>query len=254
MELHQALIQDYVDGQSSLEVAKKYNMALTTVTRILKKSGVTRSRSESQKLALEKGKSINPTKGVGHSKATKEALSENGAHRWARLTGPERQVFKDRAKERWDLIDPEKKKEMQSLAGSALQKTTKEGSLAEKLVAQALIDAGYVVRRQVKNYMNGAYEIDILLPDDGIVVELDGPQHFLPIWGEERLQKTIQNDMTKNGVLMGYGLTVIRVKYIVKNLTEKIKRDLCSQVKKLVASVVANKTDKKLIEVEFKNG
>jgi very-short-patch-repair endonuclease len=253
MELYSEMIKDYVSGQSSIEVAKKYNMALTTVTRILKKAGVTRSRSESQKMALDKGKSINPTKGVGHSRATKEALSETGAHRWAQLTGPERQVFSDQAKERWDKLDPEKKKEMQSKAGVALQKTSKEGSLAEKIVAQALMDAGYVVRRQVKNFMNGGYEIDILLPDLAIVVELDGPQHFLPIWGQEQLNKTIQQDMTKNGVLNGYGLTVIRVKYIVKNLTEKIKRDLCKQVKELVASVAANKTDKKLIEVEFKN-
>jgi len=248
------MISDYVGGKSSIEVAEKYSIPLTTVSRILRKNGVTRTRSESQKLALEKGKSHNPTKGVGHSKTTKEALSENGAHRWAQLSGPERQVFSDQAKERWDQIDPDKKKDMQSKAGTALQKTSIEGSLAEKIVAQALMDAGYVVRRQVKNFMNGGYEIDILLPDLGVVVELDGPQHFLPMWGQDRLQKTIQQDMTKNGVLMSYGLTVIRVKYIVKNLTEKIKRDLCKQVKGLVADVANHKTDKKLIEVEFKNG
>lgn len=250
-ELHQKLIEDYVGGQSSTEVSQKYGVSLATATRILKKSGVTRSRSEAQKLALEQGKSINPTKGVGHSQETKDLLSEGGAHRWGRLSEPERQVFKDRAVQKWKDMQPEKKKEMQSKAGAALQLTTIEGSAAEKVVKKALIDAGYIVRSHVKNYLNGGYEIDLLLPELAIVIELDGPQHFLPIWGEDRLSKTKYYDNMKNGVLMGMGLTIVRVKYIVKNLTEKIKRDLSNQIKVVVANVANKKITEKLVEIEF---
>lgn len=253
MELYEKLIADYVAGDSSLDISKKYGMSLTKVGRILRGAGVVRTRSEAQKLALEKGKSINPTKGVGHSERTKIALSEDGAHRWARLSTPERQVFKDQAKDRWKKIDPDKKKEMLAKAGSSMRKAAKEGSEAEKVVYAALINAGYVVQRHVKNYMNGNYELDLFLSEYGITIELDGPHHFLPIYGQERLNKTIQMDIIKSGVLMSMGLTIIRVKYIVKNLTEKIKRDLSSQIIQKVADVVSGKTKDKLIEIEFKN-
>jgi very-short-patch-repair endonuclease len=251
---YKQLIADYVAGESTAEVAARYGLSPTKVGRILREAGVVRSRSEAQKLALEKGKAINPTKGKGHSEATKEALSEAGAKRWGSLSEPERRVFKETAKQRWDKLSPEKKADMQSKAGIALRKTGEEGSEAEKLVFDSLVSAGYGVERHVKSYLNGKYELDMLIREHAIAIEMDGPSHFLPIWGEERLNKTIQHDIIKTGVLMSMGLTIVRVKYIVKNLTEKIKRDLCKQVKETVADVVSGKITDKLVEIEFKNG
>ena len=47
---------------------------------------------------------------------------------------------------------------------------------------------------------NSNLEVDIYLPEMGAAIEIDGPSHFLPIWGEEALSKTIKSDNEKNGL------------------------------------------------------
>ena len=89
---------------------------------------------------------------------------------------------------------------MQTKAGQALRLAGKNGSKAENYLVEALKDAGYLVEHHNKQLMAGEFEIDILLPELAVVIELDGPQHFLPVFGEDRLAKTQLSDQTKNDV------------------------------------------------------
>jgi hypothetical protein len=41
---------------------------------------------------------------------------------------------------------------------------------------------------------------------------VDGPSHFLPVWGEETLQRNIKYDNKKSGLILGKGLVLIRIK------------------------------------------
>lgn len=254
-ELYENMKKDYESGLSVAEVAKKYSKSQSTVNRLFKKLGVKiRSASEAQKLALATGRSKNPTAGVGHTSTAKINMSEKAANRWARISDAERDKFKQTARERWAKLSESDKKEMLRLAGVALKRVATEGSEIEQYLEAGLLSHNFMVQKHVKNFMGGEYEIDILLKDEAIAIELDGPHHFLPIFGEERLEKTMKFDAAKNGTLISMGLTIIRVKCLYKNLTEKMKRDTLSLVVETINKVKSGEIASKLVEVELSNG
>jgi very-short-patch-repair endonuclease len=45
----------------------------------------------------------------------------------------------------------------------------------------------------------------------GIAIEIDGPSHFLPVWGEEVLNKNKKYDQKKEGLIIGKGWKLIRI-------------------------------------------
>lgn len=254
-EIHNQMRNDYDGGLSVAEVAKKYKRSQSTVNRLFKKLGVKiRSASEAQKLALSSGRSKNPTAGIGHSTTAKVNMSEKAANRWARITDAEREKFKETARQRWAKLSESDKREMLRLAGVALKRVATEGSEIEQYLEQGLLGLNFMVQKHVKNFMGGQYEIDILLKDEGVAVELDGPHHFLPIFGEERLEKTMKFDAAKNGTLISMGLSIIRVKCLYKNLTEKMKRDTLSLIVDTINKIKSGEITSKLVEVELTNG
>ena len=72
-------------------------------------------------------------------------------------------------------------------------------------------------------------EIDLYIPRLKTIIEVDGPSHFLPIWGEEKLQKQVNADLRKSGVLLSKGYVVIRVKSLGQESLAK-KESLIEQV------------------------
>ena len=84
------------------------------------------------------------------------------------------------------------------------------------------------------------------------IIEIDGPSHFLPIWGEEKLQKQIKADLQKSGRILSRGFAIIRVKAIA-NASLKKKENLVSNIVKTLSSIEKKfppKT-KRFIEVEL---
>ena len=73
--------------------------------------------------------------------------------------------------------------------------------------------------------------------NDKIAIEVDGPAHFLPIWGEENLQKRVKSDAIKSGLLLTAGFVVLRIKHITKNLSQKKQRDLLLEIVSIVETV-----------------
>lgn len=251
-QLIQEMKKDYEDGLSVAQIAEKYTRSESWVHRLFKKVGVKiRTRSEAQKLALELGRAKNPTKGVGHSEEAKINMSEKAANRWARMSEAERKKIQTLAKERWEKMSDADKIEMHRRAGVALRKVATEGSEIEQYLEAGLVKAGYNALKHVKDFMNGGYEIDILLKDEGIAIELDGPHHHLPIFGDKRFEQTMKFDAAKNGALIGMGLSVIRVKCLYKKLTEKIKRDTLDLIIKNVEKIRAGEVTSKLVEIEL---
>ena len=126
---------------------------------------------------------------------------------------------------------------MQTKAGQALRLAGKNGSKAENYLVEALKDAGYLVEHHNKQLMAGEFEIDILLPELAVVIELDGPQHFLPVFGEDRLAKTQLSDQTKNGVLIASGYKIIRVKYMATKFNKTVGRNMFEAVQKTLPTL-----------------
>jgi len=116
-----------------------------------------------------------------------------------------------------------------------------------------LTKAGYHAIFHKKGLVsNQNMEIDIVLPTLKVAIEIDGPAHFLPIWGEASLQKHIRADAQKAGMLISAGYAVVRVKNLIKNVSAKNMRDALDKVIEAVTEI-ENKfppKTKRLIEVE----
>lgn len=78
----------------------------------------------------------------------------------------------------------------------------------------------------------GRLRFDISTKKDGILIEIDGEQHFSPIFGkekrEETFQKTRKNDSLKNSFVKESGKTLIRVSYKNFNEIESISNIVAS--------------------------
>jgi hypothetical protein len=222
------IVQDYRDGQSVRQIAATYKTYPNKILDMLKKYGEpVRSKSEAQKMALELGKSKPPFLGKKRTEADKDNISKARAKAWANISDEQRQSFKNGAKARWEALSDSDKADMQSRAGEALRAASVEGSKAERFLYEDLLRKGYIVEMHKKGLIAGEkYEIDLFLPELKTIIEIDGPQHFLPVFGEERLDKTIRYDIIKNGVLISKGFCVIRVKYMTKHISRKKTNDL----------------------------
>lgn len=247
----QEIIQKYLDGMSSVQICKEYDTYPNKIIRILKEHGVQlRERSEAQKAALESGSSIHPTKGRKMTQETRLKQSDAQRERWDNMTESQRKEFSEGAKERWDSRSDHDKAEMRSKAAIQLRKASIEGSKAEKYLCSILNKSGYNVIPHKKRLIPGDYEIDIYIPDLMTVIELDGPQHFLPIFGEESLKKHEKYDNTKNGLLIKEGYTVIRVKYLSKRFTIRTQKQLKDRVIEALNNVsYSGKKLGKIVEV-----
>ena len=251
----QYVIKKYNNGCSCAEIAEEFNTYSKKIERILKKNGVQiRSKAEAMKLAIKKGRAEHPTEGKTRTEDTKLAISKGVEKAWKDMPEEAKKDFSKKAKERWDKIDPVKKQEMQSKAGAALREACLEGSKAEKFLKKKLQEMGYEVVMHKKGLVEGNFEIDLLLPELNTIIEIDGPQHFLPIFGQDKLNETIRLDSIKNGLLIGKGFCVVRVKYLCKAMNLSVERKLWEAVLKQIEQIKIKfpaKT-KRFIELEIK--
>lgn len=247
MSLEKNIKELYEKGYSTLEIAENLNISQSKALRTLKKMGVKlRSRSEAAKISLERGVSVSPTKGKKHTQEARERMSKAREEAWVRGGEKAREEMSEMARERWKNKPIEEIAQMRSNAGRALQEAARKGSAAEKFLVDKLRANGYAVEHHNKNIVIGEYEIDIFLPDEKVIIEIDGPHHFLPIYGEERLLKSQEYDLTKNGALISKGFTVIRIKYLAKKFNASVGRNMWNACEKAL-----NDRQSNLIYVEF---
>jgi very-short-patch-repair endonuclease len=249
------IIKKYNDGFSCAEIAEELHTYSKKIERLLKKNNVKiRSRGEAMKLALKRGRADHPTEGKKRSDEAKIAISKGVEQAWKDMPEDIKQQFIEGAKQRWDNMDEAKKKEMQSKAGAALREACLQGSKAEKFLKRKLQEMGYEVVMHKKGLVEGNFEIDLLLPELNTIIEIDGPQHFLPLFGEDKLQETIKMDSIKNGLLIGKGFCVVRVKYLCKSMNLSVERKLWDAVSQQIEQIEIKfppKT-KRFIELEIK--
>jgi len=196
---------------------------------------------------------LNPTRGKKRTDAEKVAISDGMANFWENMEENERKRRSDLSKKQWQEMSDEDKANLRRLAAEAVRKASKEGSKIEKFVKEGLTLAGYDVIFHKKGLVaNNKLEVDLFIPSLKTAIEIDGPAHFLPIWGEESLQKNIRADSEKAGLLISGGFVVLRIKNITRNVSSKNMRDslnlIISELKKIDKKFPAK--TKRLIEVE----
>lgn len=226
-------VKFYVDeGKSVREIAEYFGTYANKIRRMFMKLGIPiKDRSEAQKEALMSGRSKHPTKGTKRSENTKRKISEGTAEYWDKLDDFTRKQQCHHLRDYWDKLSPEEKKEIQYLSSVGRRKAAKEGSKFEIFLAEYLTNKGYQVILHKKGaIINPTLEIDLLIPSIKTAIEIDGPTHFLPIHGLEKLKKQQRADAEKNGLLVSSGWVIIRFKHIVNNLTAKYKNDSAEEI------------------------
>jgi very-short-patch-repair endonuclease len=251
------VIKQYKNNHSTYSIARELGTYPKKIERILKKNGHTlRGKAEAQSLAIKSGRTQHPTKGKTRSDEEKLKISIGTEKRWREMSQEQKEHISEGAKKRWEEIPPEKKRTMQENAGRALRLAAIEGSKAEKSLRDNLVDAGYNVILHKKDLIEGNFEIDLFLPELNTIIEIDGPQHFVPVFGEKKLQNTIKFDSIKNGLLISKGYCVIRIKYMCKHISQSVERRLLELVVGEIAKIEKKfpAKHKRLIELEINNG
>jgi len=231
------LHKHYVEQNKSFqEIADLYNTYPNKVRRDAKKLGIKiRSKSEAQKLALENGKHKHPTKGTSRTEETKSKIGKSVMSSWENMSKSELKRRSVLAKANWDSLSEDEKQDRFNKANQAVRETSKTGSKLEKYLHNGLLNNGYRTEQHKENILNTKLHIDLFLPTISVAIEVDGPSHFEPVWGEEALKRAQAYDNKKTGILIGKGIKLIRIKQkkdfskaraelILQNLIDAINR------------------------------
>lgn len=259
-----ALTDDYliyaynVLKESTYTLAKFFNTYPNKIRRRLLDLGVVlRDKSEAQKGALDSGRHTHPTRGRKRTESEKIKISEGVAKVWVDMPDEERASRSQIAKDNWDAMTTEDRENLRKKAGEAVREAAELGSKLERYLLVELQRKGYKVEFHRESLIaNEKLEMDLFLPNFSppVVIEVDGPAHFFPIWGEESLTKHLNADRMKNGLLLEEGYVVIRIKHLVKNLSEIHKRRVLNAVLTELKRLEVSKANEneRLIEIEVK--
>lgn len=204
------------EGLSMRGVAKKIGAPLATLSRFMKKCGITaRDKAQAQKNFLKDHD--HQMKGRKHSDATKKKISHSLGDFWDSLDDDEREAFRRKIGSAWQrkwagMSEQERKLMMEGLSNKAKAAQGK-GSRLERYIAEELRKRGYLVEERSIHYTAGKnFEVDLALPNELIALEVDGPTHFLPIYGDEHLEKQKQRDARKDDMINAVGYSVLRIR------------------------------------------
>lgn len=247
------LTHKYIAEKKSIrQLAEEFGTYPNKILRALNFLNVeVRDKSEATKNAISEGRKIPPTTGVERTKEEKIKISDGRAAAWNRLTKCEKENISNQSRLRWEAISADKKEEIRKLSHEAIRRTSKEGSGLEKFIHRSLIENGYDCFHHSKILVNNKLEVDLFIPKLSIAIEIDGPSHFLPIWGEESLQRHVKADKQKNGLLTMNGIVTCRVKYVKRSLSGKSKRDVLRKLLSTIKEIELDKTPRVIyLEVE----
>lgn len=260
------ILDMYNKGCSSYEIAESLDTYSTKILRALKFLGKVlhndedyykRDYSEAQKLALEKGRARHPTEGKTLDKNHKEKIGVSRSKAYHSLSEEDKKKISDISKKNWEALGKAKQEEIRLLALESVRQASRLGSKTELHLNNGLSKAGYTVEFHKSGLVFGNnLEVDLFLPEIKTAIEIDGPGHFLPIWGDEKLMKQRIADTAKQGILINSGYVIIRIRQIDKSISLTKMNHLLSLVLKEIASIQENFPPPKsrLIEIEVKDG
>lgn len=202
------------ENKSLQDIAKQYNTYANKIRRDAKSFGIKmRNKSEAQKNALKTGNHKHPTKGTTRSQETKDKIGYKILDNWSNMTDTELENRKEKAKKNWEALSQDQKDLMLKSANNAVRLTSKVGSKLEKYLLNFLLENNIKVDfHKEQTLSNTKLQIDLFLPSIDTAIEIDGPSHFLPVWGNDTLKKNIVYDNKKQGLIVGRGWVLIRIK------------------------------------------
>lgn len=215
-----------------------------------------RDKALAQKNALQTGKHKHPTKGKTRSDSEKASIGLGVLKSWDSLTEQELQNRKNKSKQLWEQLDEDAKQQIIRLANQAVRTSSKLGSKLEKFLLEKLLKDGFRVDfHKEQTLSNTKLQIDLFLPTINVAIEVDGPSHFLPVWGEDALAKNISYDNKKEGLILGKGLVLIRIKQ-TKDFSKTRSELIYNNLKKILIGIQTKfpNSDNRTFSIEDTNG
>lgn len=210
------LITDlYIDKNKSFaEIASSFNTYPNKILRDAKNFGIPiRNKSDAQKVALKTGKHKHPTKGKKRSDKVKDKIGKGVMDAWENLDEKTLKQRQKKAKRNWEKLSDDQKQYMQKKATDAVREASKVGSKLEHYLLNKLLEDGHIVNfHKEHSLVTTKLQIDLFLPNLNIAIEVDGPSHFSPVWGDDVLKRNISYDRKKEGLIIGKGWHLIRIK------------------------------------------
>lgn len=254
------IIKMYVDeGKSSYQIAEVLGTYSTRVLRALDFLGIEkRDYKEAQKKAISTGRVEHPTKGKKLNDSHKKNIGRGRSDYYQALSPEEKKRISEMSKKAWDDLGEEKQADIRRLAHESVREASKNGSKTEKHLRNRLTNAGYVVEFHKTGLVpSSKLEVDIFLPEIKLAIEIDGPGHFSPIWGEEKFRKQQSDDTIKQGILLNAGYSLLRIRQIDKSISltnmDNLTQTVLDEIQRFEEK--AKKAKKaQLIEIEVKNG
>ena len=242
----------YDKNMSWIAISEELSTYPNKVRREAKRLGIeSRDKSGAQKVALKEGRSEHPTQGTERSDDTKLKISDSQGKIWDNLTDSERAKRALVAKESWDRKSDSEKKDIISKGSSAIRKASKEGSKLEKFILNELTKRNYRVQFHKEHWLkNQKLETDLFIEDLRTVIEVDGPSHFEPVWGEENLKKNQRSDLEKTGLVLEQGLVLIRIRQ-TKRISNRYLRSVLVKLLEVINQIKEKfpKENKRYIEL-----
>lgn len=253
-EKKRIITQLYIEQNKSFaDIASEYNTYANKILRDAKKWGIKiRDKSSAQKNALKTGKHKHPTMGSERSEKTKNKIGLGVMKSWESLSSNELENRKTKAKNAWEELDDNIKQEILGKANNAVRLASKTGSKLEKFLLKKLISDGFKVDfHKEQSLVNTKLQIDLFLPTINTAIEVDGPSHFEPVWGQDSLNRNITYDNKKQGLILGKGFVLIRIKQ-TKDFSKTRAEIIHSRLLKVISDIKQNfpSPDKRLITIE----
>lgn len=223
---------------STRQIAEKLGVSASVIARAVKKYGISRSKSEAQRVALDTGRYVPPFKGKHLSDEHRRKISKQLIKMWNSMDEEKLKQHAKRSKEQWQRMSEEERKRLLEMAHQARRRAARDGSKLERFIRDELIKRGYIVYFHKKGMIiNPDLEIDILLPKEKVAIEVNGPSHFLPIWGEDALKSQIKSDIEKVGLLINHGFCVIKVKTLAPKLKFASAHAVVDKINEIIQNI-----------------
>lgn len=195
---YEFLNQHYTKNISLRELARQAKLNPNQIRRAMLKMNI-KPKSRSQAMIDGYNSGAISREREPHSEERKEkiALASKAAIRKPRTTQTKNNKFL--------------KKDLTYLRGNAARENrnaTIIGSKFERMLENQLTKQGIRVKLQ---YKIDRYKIDIFVPSNKTAIEIDGIFHREPVFGHDRLVKTLKKDTEKNNFLKLKGIHLIRV-------------------------------------------
>jgi very-short-patch-repair endonuclease len=223
---------------STYQIAEKMNTYPNKIRRILQKHGIVlRRATDAQKNALNNGRAKHPTAGTKRSESTKKKISESQGLVWDSLSEQEKLHRSQIGKEAWEQKTEIEKTNLILQAQEAVRESSRKGSKLEHFLLSELSKQNIKVEFHKEHWLqNQNLQIDLYLPSYRAAIEVDGPSHFKPVWGQENLARNIKADQQKTGLILQGNLVMIRIKQD-KSLTQRYMRDILKKLLLLLDNI-----------------